>query len=286
MQVHYTVAYHRMKLVSRETASHWYLPDGTPFHHVARSDGNGLRPTTLRDARKVGALPSVTNALATLAKPALDAWKQEQAILAALTLPRRDGETLDAFAHRVVEDMTEQVAKASDLGSAIHAAIEAYLRTGELPEDEAVLRLFEPARRWLDEHVNEVVLAEKVTVNKSFGYAGCVDLVARLTATGKFAVIDFKSQKVKRDSKNKPVAAFYETWPLQLIAYKKALEAEQSVPHQLDDIASVVINSVEPSPVQVKVWPREEHADYWTAFRHVLGLWSYVKGYDPSKHHE
>ena len=64
-----------MILVHRESASHWYLPDGTPFHEVIRADGNGTRSTTLRDARKVNALPSVTNTLSVLAKPSLDAWK-------------------------------------------------------------------------------------------------------------------------------------------------------------------------------------------------------------------
>ena len=81
-----------------------------------------------------------------LAKPALDAWKQEQAILAALTLPRRDDEPLDSFAHRVVADMTEQVRDAADLGSAVHAAIEVYLQTGEPPENPDILRLFEPVK--------------------------------------------------------------------------------------------------------------------------------------------
>ena len=98
-----------MTLIQRESPSHWYLPDGTPYHEVVRADGNGTRAVTLRDARKVNALPSVTNILGILAKPALDAWKQEQAILAALTLPKRDDEPLDAFARRVVDDMGEQV---------------------------------------------------------------------------------------------------------------------------------------------------------------------------------
>ena len=96
-----------MILIHRESPSHWYLPDGTAYHEVPRTDGNGMRSATLRDARKVNAFPSVTNILGVLAKPALDAWKQEQAILAALTLPRRDDEPLDSFAHRVVADMTE-----------------------------------------------------------------------------------------------------------------------------------------------------------------------------------
>src|SRR6476469_5111583 len=103
-----------MTLIDRQPASHWYLRDGQPFHEIAKKDGSGKRAATLADARKVGALPSVTNVLGVLAKPGLDAWKIEQGIVAALTLPRGNDEPLDAFARRVVVDMGEQVEKAAD----------------------------------------------------------------------------------------------------------------------------------------------------------------------------
>ena len=66
-----------MILVRRESASHWYLRDGTPYHEVERADGKGMRSATLRDARKSLAFPSVTNILSILAKPGLDAWRIE-----------------------------------------------------------------------------------------------------------------------------------------------------------------------------------------------------------------
>ena len=58
-----------MILIKRESASHWYLQDRTPFHEVERADGKGMRSVTLRDTRKVRAYPSVTNVLGVLAKP-------------------------------------------------------------------------------------------------------------------------------------------------------------------------------------------------------------------------
>jgi len=45
-----------MILVQRESASHWYFPDGTPHHEVARADGKGTRPTNLRDAPEARSL--------------------------------------------------------------------------------------------------------------------------------------------------------------------------------------------------------------------------------------
>src|SRR2546426_12684400 len=102
-----------MILIQRQAASYWYLRDGRPFHEIAKKDGSGNRPVTLADARKVLAVPSVTNVLGVLAKPSLEAWKIEQGILSALTLPRQHGEELGAVAHRVVAGIGEQVEKAA-----------------------------------------------------------------------------------------------------------------------------------------------------------------------------
>jgi hypothetical protein len=269
-----------MILVRRESASHWYLQDRTPFHEVVRADGNGMRPVTLRDARKVRAYPSVTNVLSVLAKPGLDAWKQEQAILAALTLPRSEGETEDAFARRVVGDMGEQVSKAADLGSAIHAACEVYAQSAALPESQDVARLFQPVREWFDAEVERIAMVETVVAHHEFGYAGTVDLVAKLRCTGDWAVVDFKTQRIKADTKGQPKPNFYETWPLQLEAYRQAI-LHSGQGKQPRDVVSLVINSESPMPVIPRIWPREEYDGYWQAFLNARNLWVWIKGYCP-----
>src|SRR5262249_39798438 len=164
-----------MNLIEREPASHWYLADGTPFYEVDKKDGSGKRTATLADARKVGALPSVTNVLGVMAKPGLDAWKIEQGIMAALTLPRGPGEGLDIFARRVVVDMGAQVERAADFGTAIHSACERYARTRELPSVE-LFPFFEAWRSWFDNNVEEVIELERVYVHREHGYAGRMDM--------------------------------------------------------------------------------------------------------------
>src|SRR3954468_936666 len=211
-----------MILIQRQPASHWYLRDGRPFHEIAKKDGSGNRPVTLADARKVLAFPSVTNVLGVLAKPGLDAWKIEQGIMAALTLPRRADEPLDAFAHRVVEDMGEQVEKAADFGSAIHAACEAYALNKQLPEDPKLRAHLADWVTWFDSNVERVASIEQVFVHHEHGFAGRVDMVALLKGIG-WCVVDFKTQKVKRSAKGEAKPAFYETWPLQLAAYRQAI---------------------------------------------------------------
>ena len=271
-----------MLIVPRESASHWYFPDGTPLHEVPRADGKGQRPTSLRDARKLGLFPSVTNVLSILAKPGLDAWKQEQAILAALTLPRTEGETLDDFAKRVLVDMTSEVGRAADLGSAVHAAIEGYAQGRWLPEDKGVARLFEPARQWFDKEVIAVHSVEIATAHLEWGYAGRVDLVATLRSTGRPTVIDFKTQKTRRDKDGNFKPILHDTWPLQLEAYRMALASRDK---GLADaaIASVVIGSTDPVPVLVKVWDDADKDGYFRAFLAARDLWVWQKGYCPVK---
>ncbi len=280
-----------MILIQRQAASHWYLRDGRPFHEIAKKDGSGTRPVTLADARKVLAFPSVTNVLGVLAKPTLEAWKIEQGILSALTLPRQPNEDLGAFAHRVVADMGEQVEKAADFGSAIHAACEAYALNMQLPEDVKLLAFMDDWVRWFNQNVERVAAIEQVFVNHEHGYAGRVDMVALLKGDGGggatshyWAVVDFKTQKVKRSAKGEPKPAFYETWPLQLAAYRQAILSSGA--KNVTGLVSVVIDSAQPGPVHVRRWEvsrgeRRREDGYFGAFRSALELWRYVKAYDP-----
>ena len=271
-----------MIIVPRESASHWYFPDGTPLHEVPRADGKGERPTSLRDARKLGLFPSVTNVLGVISNPGLAAWKQEQAILAALTLPRHEDEPLDDFARRVVTDMASEVKSAADRGSAVHAAIEGYAQGGWLPEDKEIARLFEPARQWFDAEVIQVHSVEIAAGNPEWGYAGRVDLVATLRSSGRPTVIDFKTQKTRRDKAGNFKPLLHDTWPLQLEAYRQALICRDK---GLADaaIASVVIGSTEPVPVVVKVWDDADKAGFFRAFLAARDLWVWQKNYCPVK---
>ena len=110
------------------------------------------RPTTLRDARKLGLLPSVTNILGVIAKPELTAWLQEQAVMAALTLPRMAGESEDAFAKRVVADSQTTRDGAADFGTAFHDGAERVARTLEVDQSDRLAP-------WLH-HVSRLVPSE------------------------------------------------------------------------------------------------------------------------------
>ncbi len=269
-----------MLLVRPESGSHWYLPDGTAMHEVARADGKGTRQTTLRDARRLGLYPSVTNVLSVLARPGLEAWKQEQAILAALTLPRKEDEPLGEFARRVVADMGQQVRDAADLGSAIHRAIELYAQSRAVPEHPEVARLFGPAREWFDREVGAVHAVEAAVSHCGWGYAGRVDLIATLRSTGRPTVIDFKTQRVRLDKGGGFAPVFHDAWPLQLEAYRQALVSRDQG-YAGAETASVVIGSSEAVPVVCHVWDPLEAPSRFRAFLAARQLWVFTRGYCP-----
>jgi len=111
---------------------HWYTKDGSPAYTTIGKTGE--RPTTLRDARKLGLLPSVTTINGMLSKAGLDTWKQQQVLLAALTLPRQEGEPEQEWLARVMQDSKATGREAAERGTAIHAIIEGYFDQVYMPE--------------------------------------------------------------------------------------------------------------------------------------------------------
>lgn len=189
-------------------AGRWYLPDGTPYATVKGANGKE-RAVTLRDARKVGALPSVTTVIRLMDAPGLTRWLVQTAIESALTLPRIEGETSDAFLIRVEADRKAQADAARNRGIEIHGAIERHYRN-ELGESS-----WSP---WIVEAVGEINTVCGVQTwkpERSFadprGYGGKTDL-----HSGEW-VLDFKTI-----DKDVPKTLFDEHI-CQLAAYREGL---------------------------------------------------------------
>lgn len=288
-----------MQLVKPESASHFYqCIDGVwkSCYQVERKDGNGMKPFTLREARTSNppAVPSVTTFLQILDKPELDRWKQEKAIHAALTLPRKDGESEDDFAVRVVEDMEAESEKAIHFGQDIHAAIESYLAGEPLAEDSPMWPWLKDFVSWAKDEITSVLASEQIVgiAIDGLAYAGRMDLLCRLKSYPGISLCDFKSQKIKKDAKGIKKPVFYPEWILQLCAYAATQTIEKiicknvlgvSSPNTLfrvDNFISVVIDSSEPGPVFVKRW--EDSTAYWHAVRNAYDLWCFMKGYTPT----
>ena len=103
------------------------------------------RNTTLRDAKTLGLVPSVTTIIGMIAKPSLENWKINQALNSALSLERYENESLDEFSARCKHDSKKISIEAAERGTKIHGMIE----RGFLGKEKT--KPYEIIKDWLDE---------------------------------------------------------------------------------------------------------------------------------------
>ena len=190
------------------SAGHWYTLDGEPCYEVKARDGS-TRPTTLRDARKMALVPSVTTIIRQAAAPTLERWKRDQVLLAALTLPRMPNEPEADWLRRVEQDSQEQGRKAANRGTLIHGAIERHYRN-EMPDPEW-FDWVKVARKVIDDNCGANAWHAERSFAHPLGYGGKTDLHSDRW------LIDFKTKDGVES------ARLYDEHLMQLAAYRRAL---------------------------------------------------------------
>jgi hypothetical protein len=250
--------------------SHFYLPDGkggaTAFYETPYKDpSKGMRKTTLADAKKNNALPSVTTITKVLAAPALTEWLRQTAAIAAVTTPRNPGEDLDSFVTRALAVDAESIGNAAkQLGSDIHNAIEITL-LGQQCHDE--LRHFVHPAVETVANFGKLVAAEKILVGD--GYAGKTDCITE--ADHFFTVWDFKTTGAKELP-----GKSYPEHRLQLSAYANAL-GNTGLKRIIT--RNIYISTTRPGEISVC-----ENPDWQTdfeIFEMVQKIWQWQNNYKP-----
>lgn len=248
--------------LTEDKSESWYNSLGQPIYDC-----------DLRKARKEQLFPRVTSILGVWPKPELNAWKGEQLVLSALSLPRQDQEPLDAFAKRVVEDSKAQVSKAAQWGTDFHKLTELAMagQAPVVPED--YYPHYSHWHKWYNETVQEVIGAEVVLVNNTLGYGGRMDNFLKID--GSRVLADLKSRSVKN---GKP--AWYDEQVMQLAAYGACLPVQDLPAPQ--KFLSIVINRDKPEPPYLHWWTDEEVNQGWERFRACFNLWKLYKKYNPA----
>ncbi len=247
-------------------ACHYYDQQGAPVYEVPRAKGDGMRPTTLADARKLNLVPSVTTILACAAKPGLEAWKARQILEAALTLPKLPDETLDDYATRIIEDSKAQGRKAAERGTDLHAAIETFISDKPVSE------------QWIPHvvKVKDTLMQYGIDVRQGkpehsfaspLGYGGKIDW------HNDEIVIDFKT---KANLSAKQLAWPENCW--QLSAYWVGLKD----PYKFGRLVNVFIG-VDDCEVRIHEWPQEDLAKAWNCFYHLHQFWQLTKNWNGTK---
>jgi hypothetical protein len=245
----------------------WYDKTGRVVYEVRGANGQ-MRMATLRDARKLGLLPRVSAVLAVEAKPMLERWKVEQGILSALTLPRAEGESADAFLIRCREDSQEQARKAREKGTELHALVQAAFEGARTPEH--YIPFVQPTRSWIAQRYGLEDWHAEASFAHPRGYGGKSDLVSRTRGI----VVDFKCKDFDESKDAKDLA-----WPehiAQLAAYADGFGFEKP------DCINIFISTTVPGLIRVREWDDEEIADGREVFGLLLKLWKLRKKYNGS----
>jgi hypothetical protein len=235
---------------------HWYRKDGHPAYTTIGKTGE--RPTTLRDARKLGLLPSVTTINGMLSKAGLDTWKQQQVLLAALTLPRAEGEPEEDWLKRVMQDSRATGREAAERGTTIHAIIEGYFEQIYMPQKPAYL---DEIDRVLKEAFGEQLWLAEKSFGHPLGFGGKCDL---MSVNG--FVVDFKTKETDLDK----VDVYFEH-EMQLAAYREGL----GVPNARCAIVFVNGTTNEVKLVEVE---EEKLKNSWECFQHLLRVYQIKNG--------
>lgn len=258
---------------------HWYDRDGHPRHQVPNAKGDGLRNTTIKDAKAKGLLPSVSGITKMLAAPGLEIYKlRELAKQCYLNLPY-PGEDMDEWIGEMLEKGKGDSREAMDAGTIVHKAMEQWLTTGiyeSAPvqvngETRDVSTFVAPAAEAIMEASFEIVAAEKVLVNVREGYAGTTDLIAR-GPHGERAIVDFKSKRTKPGKK----IDLLDSHMMQLAAYSKAYWGDGG-----NYWANLYISTTEPGRVELVEYTEAQMEAAWRAFLNCRDLWVWVNSYDP-----
>ena len=237
-------------------SGHWYKKDGSPAYTTIGKTGE--RATTLRDARKLGLLPSVTTINGMLSKAGLDTWKQQQVLLAALTLPRLPDEPEADWLARVMQDSKATGREAAERGTAIHALIQSWFEGVYMPEKP-------PYINTIVDTLNNAFGSQLWLSERSFGhplgYGGKCDLMSKAGF-----VVDFKTKDTDLDK----VDVYFEH-EMQLAAYREGL----GVP-----TARCAIVFVNGTTDQVKLIEIEQDRlqKGWECFEHLLRVYQIKNG--------
>lgn len=263
-------------------SGHWYLADGSPYYTVAKADGKGERPVTIRDARKVNAVPSVTTVTKLIVGPGLQYYFQRQMFEAVLRMEWQHGDDTDALFERCRTASKEHAASRAEAGTALHGAIEQFMR-GELVSDKTYLP-----------HIANIVRAtaqygldiSKGDPEKSFahplGFGGKCDYHHRGNEPKPLdgstyadfdpgLVIDFKNKPTIEPDKKYG----YDEHIMQLAAYREGL----GIPNAR---CLNIFVGIEDKKVLILEWPEADLSDGWEQFKALLRVWQLRNKYTPT----
>jgi len=239
--------------------SHWYDKDGSPRYEIEGK--NGLRPTTLRDARKNGWVPSVSTIWKdVVAAPGLVRWSQGQLFEALYRNTPHPQETEAEYKDRAFSIHRTESLKAAERGTLIHGILENYFANG----------IGEPGYGSLikgtEDKLLEICGKQNWKIEHSFahdlGFGGKIDIHSDEW------MVDFKTKELEEGKK----PDLFDTYGVQLAAYDYGMGGGRK-------LLNLFISVSSPGYVYPYQW--EEKERLFNMFSTALDLWKLIKRYNP-----
>jgi hypothetical protein len=256
-------------------AGHWYLPDGTPFYTIIGKNGKE-RNVTLRDAKKVGAAPSVTGITDCAASWGLTNYFIQQTLLAGAAIPRDPTEDDPEWMARVLARSKEHASTARDKGTLIHGCIEKHLCNEQY--DQAYVEHVRGALAALGDWCDGL---EDLCPERSFyhplGYGGKSDIhkkpAIEINSVHSGFVADFKSKDFDADK----LPGVYDNHAQQLVAYREGLGMPSA------RCAIIYVSTKIPGLTHLVEIEEDELVRGWEMFKALLTYWQWKNNYVPQE---
>ena len=262
--------------------SHWYDKQGAPQYEVKGK--KGLRPSTLRDARKFGWVPSVSTVWGDVViKPMLNKWIQAE-LMEALWTETHSAENMGAsggfpeYEKLARSRFNEKQQKVMGRGTMIHDYLEKYFskRQGEIPSEYlglcqgVALKLQTITDNDVSNPHNHWRVEESFSHHS--GYGGKIDLC------NDEWVVDFKTKEFGDNPNVKKMV--YDDYGVQLAAYDQGLPPVNG----LTGSRRLLNLFIDVGSSRVLEWEHEDSTRFRGMFNHALELWKLIKKYNPEWH--
>lgn len=256
--------------------SHWYDRTGKPVYTLIGANGKE-RDTTLRDAKKLKLLASVTTIPGQLDKSQLCIWQQKQLLETVRKHSYLIGKT-DSWKEQLIGISNKENSKYATMGNAIHNCLEEYFKTSNLnPEYEdyvwPFIEYFNTTIR--EDCTSNYILQPEQSIACKEGFGGKIDLIFKQNVNSDLYIIDYKTKAVDDLTNYK----LYDDYIMQLAAYRQYYVGSQTPKiHCLN----VLISTTNIGHFHVHEWSEKELDRGWEMFYNLLKFWQIKNNYDSS----
>jgi hypothetical protein len=238
---------------------HWYDgKTGAPRHTVPNKSKGGERSVTVKDARHLKLVPSVSGLIAVAASPGLDEWKVKQVLAACAEWPYTQDLDIEKWTTNIRQMAGRIQAESSERGRIVHSGLEQYYVEGEVKAVEYTEVIVE-AVKYMENRFRGV----EWTPEKTFahdGYGGTCDLSS---TQGQGIILDFKT----KDTDDPKKMTAYMSHAMQLAAYREGLKLPKAKCYNL------FISVKQPKLIVLKEWTEEEIQKAYRMFTHLKEYW-------------